>query len=177
MVIPWAKAAFDKAYKRRKRLFDYFRSLGASTANFAEYSDSFEEITCKVEISDLIYLRGGLTSALVKRPKNKSVGRLLRKYDGVGVGRSSDTIALGKKCIVTKNRRDPTFMIINGIGLVDFSVQVQYRSSKDGELIRLSKEEKICAISERSPLVYDNCHLSFMGNVYVFQNGEKTHAD
>jgi peptidase E len=102
---------------------------------------------------------------------------LLRKYDGVVVGRSAGALALGKKCVVTKNRRKPTSMIISGIGLVDFSVKAHYKPSKDGELKRLSKEEKIYAIPERSALVYDNDALSFIGNVYLFQNGEKTRAD
>jgi len=177
VVVPWARASFDKAYKRRKRLFDYFRSLGAMTVDFAEYSDTLKEVTKKVECSDLIYLPGGLASVLVERLKNRSVDRLLRKYDGVVVGRSAGALALGKKCVVTKNRRKPTSMIISGIGLVDFSVKAHYKPSKDGELKRLSKEEKIYAIPERSALVYDNDALSFIGNVYLFQNGEKTRAD
>jgi len=177
VVFPWARASFDNTYKRRKRLFDYFRNLGACTVDFAEYSDSFEKVTEKVEGSDLIYLPGGLASVLVERLKNRSVDRLLRKYDGVVVGRSAGALALGKKCVVTKNRRNPTSMIISGIGLVDFSVKAHYKPSKDGELKRLSKEEKIYAIPERSALVYDNDALSFIGNVYLFQNGEKTRAD
>jgi dipeptidase E len=177
VVVPWARASFDKAYKRRKRLFDYFRSLGAVTVDFAEYSDTLKEVTRKVERSDLIYLPGGLASVLVERLKNKSVDRLLRKYDGVVVGRSAGALALGKKCVVTKNRRKPTSMIISGLGLVDFSVKAHYKPSKDGELKRLSKEETIYAIPERSALVYDNDALSFIGNVYLFQNGEKTRAD
>jgi peptidase E len=177
VVFSWARASFDKTYKRRKRLFDYFQSLGAITVEFAEYSDTLEEVTRKVECSDLIYLPGGLASVLVERLKNRSVDRLLRKYDGVVVGRSAGALALGKKCIVTKNRRKPTSTIISGIGLVNFSVKVHYRPSKDDELKRLSKEEKIYAIPERSALVYDNDTLSFIGNVYLFQNGEKTRAD
>jgi len=167
VVVPWARASFDKAYRRRKRLFDYFRSLGAVTVDFAEYSDTLKEVTRKVERSDLIYLPGGLASVLVERLKNRSVDRLLRKYDGVVVGRSAGALALGKKCVVTKNRRKPTSMIISGLGLVDFSVKAHYKPSKDGEL----------TIPERSALVYDNDALSFIGNVYLFQNGEKTRAD
>jgi peptidase E len=177
VVVPWARASFDKAYRRRKRLFDYFRSLGAVTVDFAEYSDTLKEVTRKVERSDLIYLPGGIASVLVERLKNRSVDRLLRKYDGVVVGRSAGALALGKKCVVTKNRRKPTSMIISGLGLVGFSVKAHYKPSKDGELKRLSKEETIYAIPERSALVYDNDTLSFIGNVYLFQNGEKTRAD
>ena len=176
-VFPWARSSFDKAYKRRKRLFDYFRSLGACNVEFVDYSDTYEEINRKVECSDLIYLPGGLASVLVERLENKNVDALLRDYDGVVVGRSAGALALGKKCVVTRNRRHPTSKMIRGIGLVDFSVKTHYKSSKDAALKKLSKEEKIYAIPERAALVYDNGCLSFMGDVYLFQNGEKTLAD
>ena len=176
VVFPWARASFDKTYKRRKRLFDYFRNLGACTVDFADYSDTMEEITTKVACSNLIYLPGGLASVLIERLQNKSVDRLLRKYEGVVVGRSAGALALGKKCVVTKNRSKPTSRMISGIGLVGFSVKAHYKPSKDGALKKLSKEEKIYAIPERSALVYEDGALSFMGEVYLFQNGEKTRA-
>jgi len=176
VVFPWARASFDKTYKRRKRLFDYFRNLGACTVDFADYSDTMEEITTKVACSNLIYLPGGLASVLIERLQNKSVDRLLRKYEGVVVGRSAGALALGKKCVVTKNRSKPTSKMISGIGLVGFSVKAHYKPSKDGALKKLSKEEKIYAIPERSALVYEDGALSFMGEVYLFQNGEKTRA-
>lgn len=176
-VFPWARASFDNTYKRRKRLFDYFISLGACNVDFVDYSDTYEEINRKVECSDLIYLSGGLASVLVERLKNKNVDTLLRDYDGVVVGRSAGALALGKKCVVTKNRSQPTLHMIRGIGLVEFSVKAHYKHLKDEALKRLSKQEKIYAIPERSALVYDDGCLSFMGNVYLFQNGEKTFAD
>jgi dipeptidase E len=173
VVFPWARASFDKKYKRRQRLFNYFRGLGACTVDFVDYWDTFEEITRKVECSDLLYLTGGLTTVLIERLKTRSVDRLLRKYDKVIVGRSAGALALCKRCVLT-DRREPAVKVIEGLGLVDFGVKVHYRPSKDSELKRLSKEEKIYGIPERSALVYDGGHLSFMGDVYVFQNGEKT---
>jgi dipeptidase E len=176
VVFPWARASFDKTYKRRKRLFDYFRNLGARTVDFVDYGDTFEEINGKVECSDLIYLTGGLTTVLLERLKNKSVDPLLRKYDKVIVGRSAGALALCKKCVIT-DRCKPAVKMVTGLGLVDFGVKVHYKPSKDAELKRLSKEEKIYAIPERSALVYDNGCLSFMGDVYVFQDGEKARVD
>ena len=177
VVFPWARASFDNTYKRRKRLFDYFRNLGACTVDFADYTDTMEEITTKVACSDLIYLPGGVASVLVERLKNKRVDRLLRGYEGIVVGRSAGALALGKKGVVTKNRRKPTSRMISGIGLVGFSVKAHYRPSKDKVLKRLSQQEKIYAIPERAALVYEDGALSFMGEVYLFQNGEKTRAD
>ena len=176
-VIPWARASFDKAYKRRKRLFDYLRNLGACNVDFVHYSDTYEEIKRKVACSELIYLPGGLASVLVERLEAKNVDTLLRGYDGVVIGRSAGALALGKKCVVTRNRRNPTSKMIRGIGLVDFSVKAHYKHSKDAALKRLSKEEKIYAIPERAALVYDDGCLSFIGDVYMFQNGEKALAD
>jgi peptidase E len=173
VVFPWARESFDNSYKRRKRLFDYFRSLGASMVEFADYGDAFEEIRRKIDRSDLVYLPGGITSVLVERLKRKSVDRLLRKYKGVIVGRSAGALALGKKCIVTKNRRNRTSRMISGIGLVGFSVKAHYKPSKDEALKRFSEEEIIYAIPERSALVFNKGSLSCMGNVYVFQNREK----
>ena len=174
VVFPWARASFDKTYKRRQRLFNYFRGLGACSVDFVDYGDTFEDITRKVECSDLLYLTGGLTTVLIERLKNKSVDRLLRKYDKVIVGRSAGALALCKRCVLT-DRREPAVKVVKGLGLVDFGVKVHYKPSKDAELKRLSKEEKIYGIPERSALVYDNGCLSFMGDVYMFQNGEKTH--
>jgi dipeptidase E len=175
-VIPWARAAFFKTYKRQKRLFDYFRSLGARAVDFAEYSDPLEKVAGKVECSDLLYLPGGLTSVLIERLRRKGVDLLLREYDKVIVGRSAGALALCKKGVITK-RNNAAVKMVTGLGLVDFGIKVHYNPSKDIELKRLSKKEKIYAIPERSALVYDNGRLSFIGNVFVFQNGEKTRAD
>ena len=89
LVFPWARSSFDKSYLHRTMLRKYFKSLGASTVDFAEYSDPFTELVEKVEFSDLIYLTGGLTSVLLERMRNKNVDRLLREYGKVIVGRSA----------------------------------------------------------------------------------------
>jgi peptidase E len=177
LVFPWAAESVGKADEYRKALVNYFEDLGASTVDFAEYSDSLGGIAEKVERSDLIYLPGGHTRSLVRRIRNKNVDILLREYDRVIVGRSAGALALCKECILTRNRGNPVTIIIAGIRLVDFSVKVHYNPSRDSELKKLSKEGKIYAIPERSALVYDNGALSFIGDVYLFQNGNKTSAD
>jgi dipeptidase E len=176
LVFPWARASFDKTYKRRKRLFNYFLNLGASSVDFADYGDSFQETSRKVEGADLIYLTGGLTTVLLGRLKSKSVDLLLRKYDRVIVGRSAGALALCKKCVLTE-RRKPVVKMVTGLGLVDFIMKVHYEPSRDVELKRLSKEEKIYAIPQRSALIYDRGCLSVIGDVYVFHNGEKARVD
>ncbi|HLN89765.1 MAG TPA: hypothetical protein VK253_06835, partial [Candidatus Binatia bacterium] len=38
LVFSWARASFDKTYLKSKLLFDYFRSLGASTVSVVDFS-------------------------------------------------------------------------------------------------------------------------------------------
>jgi peptidase E len=172
LVFPWARASFDRGYKKRKRLVDYFLSLGATTINFIDYSDSYETIAKKMADSNLIYLTGGLASVLVERLKNLGVDHLLQNYRGVIVGRSAGALALCRKCIITC-RSNSKVKIIDGIGLLDITLKVHYKPEKDSTLEKLSRKEKIYAVPEGSALVYNNAACSFIGKVYLFENGSK----
>jgi len=174
LIFPWTAESVDKADKYRKIIADYFKELGASKIEFAESSDSREEIVAKIDRSDLIYLPGGVTRILVERVKNAKIDDLLRKYDKVIVGNSAGAMALCKDCILTKDKDNPATTIISGFGLVDFSCAVHYNTSKDEELRRLLTKRKIYAIPERCALVYDNGNLSFIGQVHLFYEGRKT---
>jgi len=172
VVFPWARASFDRKYQKRKILTDYFISLGASTINFIEYSDSNETIAKKMAESNLVYLTGGLASILVERLKNMGVDRLLHGYGSVIVGRSAGALALCKKCIITC-RSNSKVKIINGLGLADLTLKVHYKPEKENALERLSRQEKIYAVPEGSALVYSNDACSVIGEVYLFENGKK----
>ena len=167
-----ARPSLDKNYLRRRRVFDYFRSLGARAVDFAEYSDLPKDIAGKVECSDLIYFTGGQASILVERIRNKDMDGVLRNYGGVIVGRSAGALAFCRRFVVTDRNKRST-KIVGGLGHMDLCVKVHYKPSKDNVLRRLSKQEKIYAVPQSAALVYDNGFLSFMGEVYLFENGEK----
>ena len=174
-VISWARPSFDAKYLRRKRVTEYFRSLGASNVSFLEFSDTFEEIVDKLSHSNLVYLTGGQVSALLSRLKERGVDNLLRGFCGVIVGRSAGAMVLGKNCVVI-NRYSRNRKVVEGLGFTDFSVKAHYDASNDDLLRRLSKTGKIYAIPQRAALVFDDGALSFFGDVFLFENGEKTVA-
>lgn len=175
LVFAWARASFDKSYRKRKMLVDYFVNLGASAVSFVEYSDSNEIIAKKMGDSNLVYLTGGLASVLVERLKNMGVDRLLHDYSGVIIGRSAGALALCRKCIITC-RSNSKSKIIRGLGLTDFTLKVHYKAEKDKALEQLSWQEKIYAIPEGSAIVWDNGVLSFIGEAYLFENGLRCNA-
>lgn len=126
----------------------------------------------KIELSDLVYLTGGIPSVLINRLKTSGVDRMLSKYRGVIVGRSAGALALCKKCAVT-DRKSDMISVIDGLGLVDFVAKVHYTASNDRILRRLSDENPLFAISSASALLHTNDDVSVIGEVYLFRKGEK----
>ena len=174
LIFPWASESVDKEDKYRNVMAEYFKELGANKVEFAESTDSLKGIAEKVNRSDLIYLPGGVTRILVERMKNARADNLLRKCNKVIIGNSAGALTLCEDCILTKDKDNPVTAIISGFGLVDFSVEVHYNSSKDTELKELSMKRKIYAIPEQCALIYDGGNLSFIGDVYLFYEGKKT---
>ncbi len=172
LVFSWARASFDNTFAKSKILFDYFRSLGASTIKTVSYSITNGEIEEKIAQSDLVYLTGGVPSMLIERLKKMGVDSLLRGFEGVVVGRSAGALALCKKCVITY-RSNSEVKVIHGLGLVDLTLKAHYRLGWDMELIKLSKNDDIFAVPKGSALVYDNGNLSAINNVYLFHKGER----
>jgi dipeptidase E len=172
LVFSWARASFDNTFAKSKLLFDYFRSLGASTINTVSYSSTNSEIEEKIAQSDLVYLTGGVPSMLIERLKKMGVDSLLREFEGVIIGRSAGALALCKKCVITY-RSTSEVKVIFGLGLVDLTLKAHYKLGWDRELIELSKTEDIYAVSKGSALVYDKGNLSTINNVYLFHRGER----
>lgn len=172
LVFSWARASFDRTYPKSQLLFNYFRSLGASTVNTVDYSCTFEEIKRKISESDLVYLTGGVPTVLVERLKKSGIRNLLRDFEGIIVGRSAGALALCRKCVITC-RRPSEIKVVDGLGLVDLTLKAHYKLGKDEKLIGLSKTEDIFAVPKDSAIVYDNGNLSFINNVYLFHSGER----
>lgn len=172
LVFPWARPSFDNIYSRRKRLVDYFRSLGASSVSFAEYLEDKDAIKEKISSSDLIYLTGGRLSVLVERLRIMNVDVLLPGYRGVIVGRSAGALVLCKKCVVTGQKKKTK--VASGFGLTDFMLKTHYTNRNDLSLAKLSEQEVIYAVPQASALVVDNRILSSIGPVFLFSNGQKS---
>ena len=172
LVFSWARASFDNSYRKKKKLTDYFISLGAEAVSFVNYSDSHEIIAGKMSDSNLIYLTGGQTSILIERLKNMGVDSLIHDYTGIIVGRSAGALALCRKCVITC-RSNSKSKIISGLGLADLTLKVHYKPEKDTVLEHLSNKEKIYAVPMGSALIYENGVYSSIGDVYFFENGKK----
>jgi peptidase E len=172
LVIPWARACFDKTYARKKILVDYFISLGSASIDFVDYSEPKEIIAQKIAKSNLIYITGGLVTALVERIKEAGIEDLLSDFSGVIIGRSAGALALCRKSVIT-GRCSKRMRFFDGFGLADITVKAHYRSKNDDLLYSLSMQENIYAIPEGSAVVVEKGNLSFIKKVYLFSKGKK----
>jgi dipeptidase E len=171
LIFPWARPGFDKIYRRRKLVTDYFRSLGADSVEFIEYQET-EEIADKIAASDLIYLTGGQASILIERTKTMHLDSQLKNYRGIIVGRSAGALALCKRCVTTC-RSNGRVRVVNGLGLADITLKAHYRMENDETLKRFSLKETIFAVPKDSVLIYENRKLCAIGEVYLFNGGQR----
>ena len=170
LVFPWARASFDKKYRTRKLLTDYFLSLSALEVNFVDYGESKESIKEVMANSTVIYLTGGQPSILIERLKKSGVAELLQNYNGIIVGRSAGALALCKKCVTT-TRSNQKVRIVNGVGLVDFTLKAHYIPEDEPILKYLSLSESIIAVPEKSAVVWEDGMIGTLGRVYLFSKG------
>ncbi len=176
LVFPWARASFDKKYRSRQILTEYFRSIGAQGIDFIEYGQP-DSIAEKMACANVVYLTGGQPSILIERIKAMQLDQLLRSYRGVIVGRSAGALALCQKCVVTVHSNSRV-KIVEGLGLVNITLKAHYQPQRDDEVLKhFSLEERIFAVPEGSALVYADGRLSAMGSVYLFNGGERRTFD
>jgi dipeptidase E len=171
LVFPWARPAFDKIYRRRKLVIDYFRSLGANSVEFIEYQET-DGIADKIAASDLIYLTGGQASILIERTKTMHLDDQLKTFRGIIVGRSAGALALCRRCVTTC-RSNGRVRVVNGLGLADITLKAHYILENDETLNRFSLKETIFSVPRDSALIYENRKLCAIGDVYLFNGGQR----
>jgi peptidase E len=170
LVVPWARPSFDKVYGKRKLLEDYFRSLGAEGVEFAEYDKA--DLAQKIAHANLIYLTGGQASILIERAKNMHLETHLKKYQGIIVGRSAGALALCNHCITTR-RYSKRVAAVNGLGLANLTLKAHYIAADEEKLKQFSQTEPVYAVTKDSALVVEGKKLSAIGEVYLFNGGQR----
>jgi len=179
LIVPWTVEPIEEPNKYWKIMEDYFTDLGAKEINFAKIGDSTKELARKVGRCNLIYLPGGDPRVLLKNLKAKGMDKLIKNFEGIFIGNSAGALVMCDKYAVVKRQDDyPKTTFYKGLGLVNFSVSVHYKSkvphlageSADEELQNLSKNRKIYAIPERCALIYKNKKITFIGKVKEFKS-------
>ncbi len=171
LVFTWARPSFDSRFDKRRLFTSYMRSLGAKEVEFVEFGEE-ENLEQRLLDADLVYLTGGQASVLVERAEKAGLDKLLGGFCGVIVGRSAGALALCRRCVTTI-REKKRVRVVEGLGLVDVTLKAHYTSKKDKSLEHFSQKEPIFALPKDSALVCNGRELTAIGQVYLFQDGQR----
>ena len=109
---------------------------------------------------------------LVKSLKEKDLDLKLRDFNGIVLGNDAGSHALADY-LLTEGKGMNFFP---SLGLVGLCIKTSYNPVLDKEFSELSKMQEFYALEDGSAIVSENDKLSFIGNVWKFNNGEKKRA-
>ncbi|MFJ7828344.1 Type 1 glutamine amidotransferase-like domain-containing protein [Psychrobacillus sp. NPDC096623] len=133
------------------------------------------EMVTMINDSDVLYLIGGRPEKLLKIIQEKELAASIRNYPGLIIGYSAGALAFCEDCILTKDDDYPESIVIKGLGLVDFSVEVHYTEANDDELFALSTERTIYALPDGCAIFYKDGRIhKKVNDVISFLENKKT---
>jgi dipeptidase E len=125
LVIPFATE--ETKYGRWLESTDlFFSALGIGDTDILSIQDSSEHSIAKIESSRILFFTGGRPEKLIAQINEKRLLDVIKKYDGLIIGYSAGALALSHDCIITKDDDYPETHLIQGMGIVDFSIEVHY---------------------------------------------------
>jgi len=169
LVIDFARDSKEKIIEKKKEDIKRFKKLGAKKIEFAsDLSD--KGIKEKLIQIDLLYIAGGDTELLSKQINKKNLTSLIKSFNGIIIGNSAGTYICCKEYV---NIKDNNVKIIPALGIVDICCKVHYKPEFDSSLLKASKGKKIYAIPDGSVIIVEDGRLSFVKEIYLFENGKK----
>ncbi|WP_285767191.1 Type 1 glutamine amidotransferase-like domain-containing protein [Peribacillus sp. SI8-4] len=133
-----------------------------------------EEMKQAINEHDVLYFIGGSPERLITLMEKKRLTPILKSFKGLLIGYSAGSLAFCTDCIITKDKDYPETIVVDGLALVTFSVEVHYENQIDAELLPLSSERKIYALPDGSALFTKNGEPSkVVKAIYCFQNGTR----
>ena len=147
----------------------YFNEIGIKEINFLSDSNSHEYIKKKINSAGLIYIIGGDTELLIENAKKLKLLPLIKSFKGVILGNSAGAYLLCNQYIRTSDLK-----LAKGSGLIKINLMVHYLDKFDKQLLELSKDKEIYAISEKSFIIISGKNKDYFGDIHLFSRGEKS---
>lgn len=125
-----------------------------------------------VRSADVIWLAGGDTPTQYQYLLRYELIDILREHSGVIIGMSAGSINLTKMAICTLACGHDKQEIYEGIGCVEFSVELHFNINKVAkELLELSKQYMIYGLCDESLILCEGKTRIFLGEVYQIIDG------
>ena len=173
LVVPFATDEF-RYESWMESLHQAFARIPNVTLGLLHEKLSKEDMINMIEEYDVLYIIGGQPERLLQVILDKELTAAISSFPGLMIGYSAGALAFCTDCILTKDEDYPDTIILQGLGLVDFSVEVHYRPESDEELLTLSKDRTIYALPDGSAIFYkdDTIHTR-INEIITFNKGTK----
>ena len=165
LVLEWTTENEEKIAKYKKVLSDYLSEFG--NVKILDLKTNSKEVKEEIKKANVIYIPGGLPEIFMKYARKFKLKSALSNFNGTIIGNSAGALVLPKKVIITKDEDHPKTKLLNGLGLVNFSIEVHYHNNDDE--LRQIRVTPIYAITENSAMIYDTetKEFEFYGKVCV----------
>lgn len=174
LVVPFATEV-SKYDSWMESLEQVFANISNVTLDLLHEGLSKSEMISRINDSDVLYLIGGKPEKLLQVIEEKELVSSIRNYPGLLIGYSAGALAFCEDCILTKDEDYPETLVLKGLGLVDFSVEVHYNEASDDELFALSAERTIYALPDGSAVFCkDRDIYKIVNDVISFQAMKKS---
>lgn len=173
LVIPFAtdESRYDSWMESMRKAFSGIPDV---TLGLLHESLSKEEMTAMIQDYEVLYFIGGQPERLLQVIQDKDIEQIISSFPGLMIGYSAGALAFCSDCVLTKDENYPETTVIQGLGLVDFSVEVHYNSGSDEELLAISNGRTIYALPDGSAIFYKNGSIyETVNEVITFQNANK----
>lgn len=174
LVVPFA-TEISKYDSWMESLIQVFSKISNVTLDLLHEELSTKEMVSMINDSDVLYFIGGRPEKLLKIIEEKELASSIGNYPRLQIGYSAGALAFCRECILTKDDDYPESLVIKGLGLVDFSVEVHYNEASDDELFALSTERTIYAHPDGSAIFYRDGEIhKKVNDVILFQAKKKS---
>lgn len=174
LIIPFAtdESRYDSWMESMRQAFARIPNV---TLGLLHEELSKEKMVAMIQAYDVLYFIGGQPERLLQVILDKELTGTISSFPGLMIGYSAGALAFCTDCILTKDEDYPDTIVLQGLGLVDFSVEVHYRPESDNELLTLSKGRTIYALPDGSAIFYKDGNIDTrVNNIITFENSNKS---
>lgn len=125
-----------------------------------------------LETVRILFVLGGRPDKLMEvlTSETETISRWFARKTSVYVGVSAGALIAGKKCVITKDENYVESRTVNGLGLMEQSVEVHYTRSQDTELRRLGMSAVLCLPDNSAVIISGEKVIWSIGAVHLWKN-------
>ncbi|MBQ2946615.1 MAG: Type 1 glutamine amidotransferase-like domain-containing protein [Bacilli bacterium] len=131
----------------------------------------------KLKKADIIYLLGGNPFIQLEYLQKNNYSDTICSTNALVMGVSAGSMNLAVDSYYSKDEDYPESVIYKGLGIVDMTIDPHFDINNEEQVKEIkvnSKDRKIIGLPNDSAIIVSNNNIKYIGDIYLFENGELT---